>query len=79
MDGFAGVYPEHKFAIVEALQSRGRLIGMTGAPRHRAAALRCAARRQVKHARLGGSGCSLCAPPPNRTPLPALPCLQATA
>lgn len=30
MDGFAGVYPEHKFAIVEALQSHGRLVGMTG-------------------------------------------------
>eukprot|EP00898_Chlorokybus_atmophyticus_P001625 jgi/Chlat1/2463/Chrsp171S02344 len=29
-DGFAGVYPEHKHRIVEVLQSRGRLIGMTG-------------------------------------------------
>lgn len=29
-DGFAGVYPEHKFKIVEALQSKGQLIGMTG-------------------------------------------------
>jgi H+-transporting ATPase len=30
VDGFAGVYPEHKFAIVEALQANGALIGMTG-------------------------------------------------
>ena len=30
MDGFAGVFPEHKHAIVEALQGKGRLVGMTG-------------------------------------------------
>ena len=30
VDGFAGVYPEHKFRIVEALQARGLLVGMTG-------------------------------------------------
>lgn len=30
MDGFAGVYPEHKHRIVAALQARGRLVGMTG-------------------------------------------------
>jgi H+-transporting ATPase len=30
VDGFAGVYPEHKFRIVEALQGRDRLVGMTG-------------------------------------------------
>ncbi len=30
VDGFAGVYPEHKYLIVDTLQSRGRLIGMTG-------------------------------------------------
>mmetsp|Transcript_8326 Transcript_8326/g.24910 ORF Transcript_8326/g.24910 Transcript_8326/m.24910 type:complete len:686 (+) Transcript_8326:251-2308(+) len=30
VDGFAGVYPEHKHRIVEALQGRGRLVGMTG-------------------------------------------------
>lgn len=30
VDGFAGVYPEHKYKIVEALQSAGRLVGMTG-------------------------------------------------
>ena len=29
-DGFAGVYPEHKHRIVEALQSKGCLVGMTG-------------------------------------------------
>ena len=32
VDGFAGVYPEHKHRIVTALQSRGRLVGMTGMP-----------------------------------------------
>ncbi|EIE22120.1 P-type ATPase [Coccomyxa subellipsoidea C-169] len=30
VDGFAGVYPEHKHKIVTALQSKGRLVGMTG-------------------------------------------------
>lgn len=30
IEGFAGVYPEHKFALVEAMQARGMLIGMTG-------------------------------------------------
>ena len=30
VDGFAGVYPEHKHRIVQALQARGMLIGMTG-------------------------------------------------
>ncbi|CAF0934383.1 unnamed protein product [Adineta steineri] len=29
-DGFAGVYPEHKYEIVERLQKMGHLIGMTG-------------------------------------------------
>ncbi|KAJ1458519.1 hypothetical protein M885DRAFT_436352 [Pelagophyceae sp. CCMP2097] len=29
-DGFAGVFPEHKFLIVEVLQQRGWLVGMTG-------------------------------------------------
>jgi H+-transporting ATPase len=29
-DGFAQVFPEHKFHIVEALQSRGHIVGMTG-------------------------------------------------
>lgn len=29
-DGFAEVFPEHKYAIVRALQSRGHLVGMTG-------------------------------------------------
>ena len=32
VDGFAGVYPEHKHQIVEALQAKGRLVGMTGEP-----------------------------------------------
>lgn len=32
VDGFAGVYPEHKHRIVDALQGKGRLVGMTGAP-----------------------------------------------
>jgi H+-transporting ATPase len=29
-DGFAQVFPEHKFNIVEALQKRGHIVGMTG-------------------------------------------------
>ena len=29
-DGFAHVYPEHKFAIVEALRQAGLCVGMTG-------------------------------------------------
>ncbi|MCL6438680.1 MAG: plasma-membrane proton-efflux P-type ATPase [Rubrobacteraceae bacterium] len=29
-DGFAEVFPEHKFALVKALQERGHIVGMTG-------------------------------------------------
>lgn len=29
-DGFAQVYPEHKFKIVELLQAKGHIVGMTG-------------------------------------------------
>jgi len=29
-DGFAQVYPEHKYHIVDALQQRGHIVGMTG-------------------------------------------------
>lgn len=30
VSGFAAVYPEHKHRIVQALQARGMLVGMTG-------------------------------------------------
>merc|ERR1719253_2442729 len=30
VDGFAGVYPEHKYRIVELLQGNGHTVGMTG-------------------------------------------------
>ena len=30
LDGFAEVFPEHKFAIVKALQAGGHIVGMTG-------------------------------------------------
>jgi H+-transporting ATPase len=30
VDGFAQVFPEHKYRIVEALQERGHIVGMTG-------------------------------------------------
>jgi H+-transporting ATPase len=29
-DGFAQVFPEHKYEIIEALQARGHIVGMTG-------------------------------------------------
>ena len=29
-DGFAQVFPEHKFHIVEVLQGKGHIVGMTG-------------------------------------------------
>jgi H+-transporting ATPase len=29
-DGFAGVYPEHKYEIVERLQNMGHMVAMTG-------------------------------------------------
>jgi H+-transporting ATPase len=28
-DGFAEVYPEHKYCIVECLQAKGHMVGMT--------------------------------------------------
>lgn len=53
VDGFAGVYPEHKYLIVQALQGRGRLIGMTGA-----LALLLAAAARAGADRLGLAGLS---------------------
>ena len=40
--GFAGVYPEHKHRIVQALQARGMLVGMTGMPSPEHEAMRTA-------------------------------------
>ena len=33
-DGFAQVFPEHKYKIVDVLQSRGHIVGMTASMTH---------------------------------------------